>query len=77
MKTFFLHVIVSWLTGLSKTDFKQVSEWVIEAANRFFTSADKAKFVNDQIKLAWPKLAGWAVNLLRELAVGLFKKKAV
>jgi hypothetical protein len=74
MKRWFLHIVLSWLTGLKSEDFTKVFSWVYEAEHTKSTSEAKRSLVDERIKGLWPKLAGWAVNLIRELAVGYLKK---
>lgn len=68
--------VLGWLTGLSSDDFGKVYGWVYEAEHTHDdgNSAGKAQTVNQRIKAAWPQIAGWALNLLRELAVAYLKK---
>lgn len=77
MKTWFLHVVIGWLTGLTKADFQKVYSWVAEADHVRDTSVSKKALVDERMKAVWPKLSDWVLNLLRELAVAYFKKKSL
>lgn len=78
--------VVAWVAGLSADDFKQIADWVVTANTQFsappnasqeqkdIASDTKRNWVSKLIKSEWPKVANWAINLLRELAVAFIKK---
>lgn len=78
--------LVTWVAGLSASDFKQIADWVVTANKQFSApenatqeqkdaaSDTKRNWVSKLIKSEWPRVANWAINLLRELAVAFIKK---
>ena len=74
MKTSILKFILSWLAGITSDQWKIAVELVVEAASTALSNNAKAAFVADKIKLAFPTLASWAANMLREVALAWAKK---
>lgn len=69
-----IHRLVTWAAGLKASDFATILTWVASVEDSGKTGATKAQIVTNSIKSQWPKLAMWAVNLLRELAVSYLNK---
>lgn len=74
---FLIHRLVSWAAGITPAQFRAIVERVEHAERQFSSSADKGAHVRKIISATWPKLAGWLVNLLLELAVTSFKRGVV
>lgn len=88
MKTFFLSSVIKWFVSLPWADFLRVVAQVPAIAEQFpktasmfqhekeRTNIERAVALKGWISRAFPKLSGWKLNLVLELAVAYFNKKS-
>ena len=88
MKTFFLSAVIKWFVALPWADFLRVVAQVPAIAAQFPKTASmfygeredmntaRAVALKGWISRAFPKLSGWKLNLVLELAVAYFSKKS-
>ena len=78
--------LLRWFASLSWSDFNRVVD-AVRGASKYWlkspemTDAEKAsvnayraQHVRDFIARTWPKISGWVLNLVLELAVGWFNR---
>ena len=87
MKTFFLATVIKWFVSLPWADFLRVVAQVPAIAEQFpktasmfqhekeRTNIERATTLKDWISKAFPRLSGWKLNLVLELAVAYTNKK--
>lgn len=66
---------VKWLTGLTKGEFLLIVDQVAARETAAIPGSTKAAHVGEWITKKWDLLPGWAVNLLRELALAWVRKQ--
>ena len=71
---FLIHRLIAWVAKLTPENFKTAVGFVASAEEQFATSKNKRDYVMGLLKTAFPAVAGWALNLLLELAVSYFKR---
>lgn len=71
---FLIHRLIKWVGDLTPDNFKSAVGFVASAEEQFAISAHKKDYVMGMLKVAFPAVAGWILNLLLELAVSYFKR---
>lgn len=75
MKEVIAKLLLKLLANITAEQYKTALQHVANAAQTAMDSVNKRGWVIDNLKAQWPKLSNWAVNLLTEVAVGVFKNK--